>query len=35
MIDDSHIKPIVAVTGASRGIDHAIVKEFHNTGWEV
>lgn len=28
-------KPIVAVTGASRGIGHAIVKEFHRTGWEV
>ena len=28
-------KPIVAVTGASRGIGHAIVKDFHNHGWEV
>jgi NAD(P)-dependent dehydrogenase (short-subunit alcohol dehydrogenase family) len=28
-------KPIVAVTGASRGIGHAIVKEFHAGGWEV
>lgn len=28
-------KPTVAVTGASRGIGHAIVKEFHNSGWEV
>lgn len=28
-------RPIVAVTGASRGIGHAIVKEFHNSGWEV
>ena len=27
--------PIVAVTGASRGIGHAIVKEFHAEGWEV
>ncbi|MEM6589855.1 MAG: SDR family oxidoreductase [Pseudomonadota bacterium] len=28
-------KPIVAVTGASRGIGHAIVKEFYSAGWEV
>ena len=28
-------KPIVAVTGASRGIGHAIVKHFHDQGWEV
>jgi len=28
-------KPVVAVTGASRGIGHAIVKEFHKSGWEV
>lgn len=28
-------KPTVAVTGASRGIGHEIVKEFHNSGWEV
>jgi NAD(P)-dependent dehydrogenase (short-subunit alcohol dehydrogenase family) len=28
-------KPVVAVTGASRGIGHAIVKEFHSAGWEV
>jgi len=28
-------KPIVAVTGASRGIGHAIVKAFHVSGWEV
>ena len=28
-------KPTVTVTGASRGIGHAIVKEFHNSGWEV
>ena len=34
--DDSPLKkPIVAVTGASRGIGHAIVKDFHNSGWEV
>lgn len=32
MTDD---KPVVAVTGASRGIGHAIVKEFHSAGWEV
>ncbi|MEM8538496.1 MAG: SDR family oxidoreductase, partial [Pseudomonadota bacterium] len=31
----SNEKPVVAVTGASRGIGHAIVKEFHSTGWEV
>ncbi len=29
------IAPTVAVTGASRGIGHAIVKEFHAEGWEV
>jgi len=28
-------KPIVAVTGASRGIGHAIVQTFHMAGWEV
>ena len=28
-------KPIVAVTGASRGIGHAIVKYFYDNGWEV
>ncbi|MEO0370324.1 MAG: SDR family oxidoreductase [Pseudomonadota bacterium] len=28
-------KPVVAVTGASRGIGHAIVKEFYSDGWEV
>lgn len=28
-------KPIVAVTGASRGIGHAIVRHFHNNGWDV
>ena len=28
-------KPSVAVTGASRGIGHEIVKEFHTSGWEV
>lgn len=28
-------KKTVAVTGASRGIGHAIVKTFHENGWEV
>jgi len=28
-------KPTVAVTGASRGIGHAIVREFHRNGWQV
>lgn len=28
-------KPIVAVTGASRGIGHAIVRHFYNNGWDV
>lgn len=27
--------PIVAVTGASRGIGHSIVRKFHDLGWEV
>lgn len=35
MADAETSKPIVAVTGASRGIGHAIVKEFHRAGWEV
>ncbi|KPN62808.1 NAD(P)-dependent dehydrogenase, short-chain alcohol dehydrogenase family [Aliiroseovarius crassostreae] len=34
-IKADHRKPIVAVTGASRGIGHAIVRHFHNNGWEV
>ena len=33
ILDDN--KPIVAVTGASRGIGHAIVKHFYDQGWEV
>jgi len=28
-------RPIVAVTGASRGIGHAIVKRFYDLDWEV
>ena len=35
MVNAEKPKPIVAVTGASRGIGHAIVKEFHKSGWEV
>lgn len=35
MPESETLKPIVAVTGASRGIGHAIVKEFHKSGWEV
>lgn len=35
-VDNSpYQKPSVAVTGASRGIGHEIVKEFHTSGWEV
>ena len=33
--NSSYPKPTVAVTGASRGIGHATVQEFHNSGWEV
>ncbi len=33
--NESDSKPVVAVTGASRGIGHAIVKEFYSAGWEV
>ena len=34
-IKTQNSKPIVVVTGASRGIGHSIVKHFHNNGWEV
>jgi len=35
MTDRETPKPIVAVTGASRGIGHAIVRNFYNHGWDV
>jgi len=28
-------KPVVVVTGASRGIGHGVVKHFYDQGWEV
>lgn len=34
MTDDTQ-KPTVAVTGASRGIGHSIVRHFYNEGWDV
>ncbi|MEP1651944.1 MAG: SDR family NAD(P)-dependent oxidoreductase [Paracoccaceae bacterium] len=35
MQEENTNKPVVAVTGASRGIGHAIVRHFHNHGWDV
>ncbi|MCF1504751.1 SDR family NAD(P)-dependent oxidoreductase [Afifella sp. H1R] len=32
---DQGLRPIVAVTGASRGIGHAIVRKFYDENWEV
>ena len=34
-MQDQTAKPIAAVTGASRGIGHAIVRHFHRQGWEL